>query len=280
MDTLNTLITNNYIDLFLFIMSVLYSYFIEAALEIYNSETVSITNSRFSNNTGSGIILEPYRGNTGSVAITYFNSSRSNQNPDIKVINTTFINNSVYAKLSYRFSSRTFYRGLLTGRAGGLGVFIYEIYHNVTIHVDGCTFHDNYAQAYGGGMYIVYSGRNSHHTGTVSNCEFNRNTGGLGGGGSAIGMVSSGLDGAPHILNIKNCLYKSNRGNKGGGLLLAFFGQGGRGKMLSVTRCMFIDNAGIDVGGALCVSAFQTFEEKESYPVNSMKNWYDTSVCD
>ena len=253
----------------------------EAALEIYNSETVSITNSHFSNNTGSGIILQPFRGNTGSVAITYFNSSRSNQNPDIKVINTTFINNSVYAKLSYRFSSRTFFRGLLTGRAGGLGVFIYEIYHNVTIHVDGCTFHDNYAQAYGGGMYILYSGRNSHHTGAVSNCEFNRNTGDLGGGGFIIALASSGLVGAPHILNIKDCYFKSNRGNYGGGLFLAFLVLGGRNNMISVTRCMFIDNAGIDqnneVGGALCASIYEIFEEKESNPMNSMEDWYDTS---
>ena len=256
----------------------------EAALEIYNSETVSIKNSHFSDNTGSGIILQPFRGNTGSVAITYFNSSRSNQNPDIKVINTTFINNSVYAKSSYRFSSRTFFRGLLTGRAGGLGVFIYEIYHNVTIHVDGCTFHDNYAQAYGGGMYIVYSGSNSHHTGTVSNCEFNRNTGGLGAGGFVIAFVSSGLVGAPHVLNIRDCLLKSNRGNYGGGLLLAFLLQDGRGKMLSVTRCVFIDNAGIDqnneVGSALSVSTSQIFEEKESNPMNSMEDWYDTSSYD
>ena len=243
-------------------------------MEIYNSETVSITNSHFSNNTGSGIILQPFRGNTGSVAITYFNSSRSNQNPDIKVINTTFINNSVYAKLSYRYSSRTFYRGLLTGRAGGLGVFIYEIYHNVTIHVDGCTFHDNYAQAYGGGMYFLYSGRNLHHTSTVSNCKFNRNTGDLGGGGFVILLRSSGLVGA---LNIRDCIFKTNHGNYGGGLLLAFSIQGGRRNMISMTRCMFIDNAGIDqnneVGGALCTYVHEIFEEKESNSMNSMEDW-------
>ena len=249
----------------------------EAALEIYNSETVSITNSHFSDNTGHGIILEQYRGNTGSVAITYFNSSRSNQNPDIKVINTTFINNSVYAKLAYRFSSRTFSRGLLTGRAGGLGVFIYEIYHNVTIHVDGCTFHDNYAQAYGGGMYFLYSGRNSHHTGTVSNCEFNRNTGDLGGGGFIIVLVSSGLVGAPHILSIRDCIFKTNRGNCGGGLFLGFSVEGNRGNMISVTRCMFIDNAGIDrnneIGGALCTYVNEIFAEKKSNSMHSMEDW-------
>ena len=249
----------------------------EAALEIYNSETVSITNSHFSDNTGSGIILRPFRGNTGSVAITYFVSSRSNKNPDIKVVNTTFFNNSVFARRTYRYSSRTFFRGLLTGRAGGLGVFIYEIYHNVTIHVDGCTFQDNYAQSYGGGLYFVYSGRNSQYTGTVSNCEFIRNTGDLGGGGISIALGSSGLVGAPHILNIRDCLFKTNRGNYGGGLLLGFLVLGGRGNVISVTRCMFINNAGIDqnneVGSALCVSTHQIFEEKESYPVHSMKDW-------
>ena len=264
----------------------------EAALEIYNSETVFITNSHFSNNTGSGIILERYRGNTGSVAITYFNSSISNQNPDIKVfnttfvnncvvINTTFINNCVFARRKYQYASRTFFKGLLTGRAGGLGVFIYEIYHNVTVHVDGCTFHDNYAQAYGGGMYFLYSGINSQYTGTVSNCEFIRNTGGLGAGGFITTVQSNGLVDAPHILNIRDCRFESNRGNYGGGLLFLVLFQGGRGNMLSVTRCIFIDNAGIDqeneVGSALSASIYEMFEEKESYPVHSMEDWYDTS---
>ena len=263
-------------------MYVFNSYFMEAALEIYNSETVSITNSHFSDNTGSGIILQPFRGNTGSVAITYFNSSVSNQNPDIKVVNTTFFNNSVFARRTYRYSSRTFFRGLLTGRAGGLGVFIYEIYHNVTIHVDGCTFQDNYAQSYGGGLYFVYSGRNSQqYTGTVSNCEFIRNTGGLGAGGFVTVVQSSGLVGAPHILNIRDCLFKSNRGNYGAGLYFFILFQGGRGNRLSLTRCIFIDNAGInqenEVGSAISASIYENFEEKESYPVHSMEDWYDTS---
>ena len=73
-----------------------------------------------------------------------------------------------------------------------------------------------YAQSYGGRMYFLYSGINSHHTGTVSNCEFIRNTGDLGVGGFVTSVRPNGLIDAPHILNIRDCLFKSNRGNHGG----------------------------------------------------------------
>ena len=163
------------------------SFFQEAVLDIYNCPSVLIEGCTFSYNRGTGIIQQPFRGNTGAVSICYYLHNGtvpstllgSPFNMDITVTNTVFLNNSAIANNIYKSSSNAFFNGILTGRAGGLGIFISTIgvSHNVTALVSNCTFRDNFATSFGGGLYFVYNGTCSQHYGRVEDSHFVSNTG-------------------------------------------------------------------------------------------------------
>ena len=196
------------------------------------------------------------------------------RNPVVEVANTTFYNNSA---LSFRSSSDAFYNGLLTGRAGGLGVFINEPYHNVTITVVNCQFIGNYARVFGGGLYFVYSSRHSQHIGIVKDTIFIDNIGELGGGGFITAIQSNGINIAPHFVKFDNCSFINNRGDAGAGMYFYVIFRGGRGNKLQVNNCMFINNRGIrlenEFGAALAASIYEEFQNTESFTVSLIKDW-------
>ena len=255
-----------------------FRYFKEAAFDIHNCESVSIVNSYFHENKGTGIIKEPFRGNTGAVAITYSDIDYNYGNIKIKVINTSFINNSALTNnRTFRSTSDAFYNGILTGRAGGLGVFVNKRDHNVIISIDRCQFINNYARIYGGGLYFVYHGLNSQHIGIVTNTTFIGNSGGLGAGGFASSVLSKGLQEGPHIVQFKDCYFESNQGDAGGGMYFYVILQGGRGNLLELDNCTFVGNRGVlsenEFGAAIAASLYEKFQEKESFPIHNIHDW-------
>ena len=62
-----------------------YRYFAQAVFDMHNSLHVVVFNCSFLHNRGTGIIQEPYHGNTGALSITYNNLSLSASNPNITV---------------------------------------------------------------------------------------------------------------------------------------------------------------------------------------------------
>ena len=212
------------------------------------------------------------------MAITYRVLRSSYSNPKIEVINTLFVNNSALTNnRTFRSTSNAFYNGILSGRAGGLGVFVDERDHNVSISIDGCQFINNNAQAYGGGLYFVYNGLNSQHIGNVTNTKFIGNSGGLGGGGFINSVQSKGLQGAPHIVRFKDCYFEGNQGDAGGGMYFYVILQGGRGNLLELDNCTFVGNRGVlsenEFGAAIAASLYEEFQEKESFPIHNINDW-------
>ncbi|XP_019852697.1 PREDICTED: uncharacterized protein LOC109582431 [Amphimedon queenslandica] len=250
-----------------------FRHFKDAVLDIYNCETVTISGCMFYDNVGMGSNELPYRGNTGSVSIGYNDMDTGYNNPKIIVRDTHFVNNSAY---HYRGTSKAFFRGIFQGRAGGLGIFINESYHNVSILVKNCKFINNQAVAFGGGLYFIYNGRNSYHTGIVEDSDFIDNVAFLGGGGFISSIISSGLKEAPHLVKFTNCSFQNNMGDSGGGMYFYVIFSGGKGNSLELNECAFIANRGVnresEFGAAIAASIYDKFEEKDSFPYHSISD--------
>lgn len=239
----------------------------------------------FHHNQGTGIVNMPLRGNTGAVAITYFpqcfpveqcDSAKFSDSASITVNNSVFHNNSALAEESYQTSSDAILSGVLTGRAGGLGIFAALIKHNVSIIVSGCRFTENYARSFGGGLYFLFATNLSHFDGVVKNCSFISNTAVHGGGGFIV-TVSTKFPTVTHTVEVVDSLFLNNRGDAGGGLYYITLLEQNKGFALTISRTEFTNNSAVNreegFGAALAASMYAAYTKQDSLPVHTITNW-------
>jgi hypothetical protein len=121
----------------------------------------------------------------------------------------------------------TISRGNATGSdnfADGGGIFN----DNSSPTVTNCTFSENTASNWGGGMYNIYQSLP-----TVTNCSFSRNTASLGGGMANTNSSSM----------VTNCTFGNNSASAGGGMVNAY------SSSPTVTNCTFGNNSAVAGGG-------------------------------
>ena len=189
-------------------------------MDVFNCQEVLLANSDFENNSGTGIVLKSYRGNAGGVAIGINSASASFlSSPSVQISNCTFVNNSALATSKFHTISQTAFNLIFTGRGGGLGVFVNESFFNVSLEISDCTFENNFARSFGGGIYILLNGRTAQHITTVERTSFLSNVAQLhGGGGMQLSYLSNGIPGSPHTTNFTDCTFQNNRAEGGGGI--------------------------------------------------------------
>ena len=203
--------------------------FSEASLDIYNCQEVTLSNCSVEHSTGNGDVLVPFRGNTGAVAIginsVYENFTAA---PSVYITNCTFAYNRALASRTLNTFSQTGFGQVFSGRGGGLGLYINDSVHNVSMVIADCTFHDNYAKSSGGGIYIYINGRTIQDTISIQRTVFvNNYVSENSGGGATVVFYSNGLPLAPHTVQFIDCRFESNTGEVGGGLYVftSFEGQ-------------------------------------------------------
>lgn len=196
----------------------LHSNFSEAVLDIYNCQNVSILGSSFKDNRGTGKVQIPYRGNTGAVAIGFNDVPQHLSTPCIRIQDSDFLNNRATAQSTFETSNQAFTNQYFTGRGGGLGIFVNESFHNITVTVHDCTFGGNFARSFGGGMYILFNGENTQHFIIVERTEIVSNIALKGGGGIQLSYISNGVQATPHTGTFVDCSFTANRGEAGGGI--------------------------------------------------------------
>ena len=230
----------------------------------------------FTNNYGTGIINEPFRGNTGALAITYNYLGSSASNPNVRVTGSMFANNSVYPNMTFRTPDEVFESGVLTDRGGGMAIFVREDHFNVSALVSGCYFVKNQVRGYGGAMYILFNGFGAHSALVMDN-DFNSNEAVMGGGGVILVGTNGTLD-APHTFNVKECAFMKNQATFGAGLYYSINLDGERTNIIGIQNITFVANGLLDqqngFGAAIAVDVADNFEEKESYPVNTISDWF------
>ena len=257
------------------ILNCAFTNFSEAVLDIYNSVHVTITNSNFSNNSGSGNVLLPFRGNTGAVAIGYNKEkSISITNQTILVQNCLFTNNQAKVSIqSFLTSSNIVNRGIFTGRGGGVGLLINESFHNVTALITDCRFVNNFASSFGGGVYVMFNGTSTQHKVTVDNCQFINNTGTLGAGGITFAYLTNGELNYPITAIIRNSYFFGNQGEVGGATYIfpaSTFG--GDGNVAFIENCFYENNEASIIGGAIAAATYSLFRTKELLPLYRIYN--------
>jgi len=256
--------------------------FREAVLDIYNSAHVTIINSNFSDNSGTGNVFLPFRGNTGAVAIGHNNKNQpaSIINPTILVENCSFTNNQANATGRFiRTSSDIVAQGILTGRGGALAILLNESFHNVTAYINNCQFVNNYASSFGGGVYVVFDGKGTQHKVTVDNCQFVNNTGVLGAGGVIISYITNGELNFPITAIIRNCYFFGNFGETGGAMyIFPAHTFGGDGNVAFIENSTFKNNEASNIGGAIAAATYSLFRNLEHLPMYRISNWLVTHI--
>ena len=197
-----------------------YRNFSEAVFDIFNCAAVSIVNSNFIDNRGTGISRYPFRANTGAVSVGYNNAPRDFSNITADVLNCKFIRNKATAAHKFRSTSSAFFSRIFTGRGGGLGFLFNESFHNASVNLRGNIFENNYARSFGGALYFVTFGMQTQNVYALDGNHFRNNFGRLGGGAISNTFFSCGILESPHSLLMTDCLFVGNIGQTGGALSL------------------------------------------------------------
>ena len=197
-------------------------YFKEAVLDVYNCQNVTITDVVVQNNSGTGRLIEPFRGNSGGIAIGYNSLPNDYFNPMVQISNSVFQNNRANG---FRTPNRAVAANIYLGRGGGLGVFLNESLHNLTLIISDCLFENNSVRLFGGGLFILtQSHPNNQLNMLVERSVFQRNNASYGGAGVQLSYLNSGSNGSPHTVLFRQCNFVNNRGSAGSGIYI-FVGQ-------------------------------------------------------
>lgn len=235
---------------------------------------MTVFNCSFFHNRGTGVIQEPYRGNTGALAITYNLMSSFASNPNITVTSCNFINNSALATVNFRSSNQVFGSGIFTGRGGAMAVFVREHYFNITAYVYDCYFENNMARSYAGSIYFLLTGRGSHY-GVTDSCRYVNNLAQQGGAG-VVFVGTKGNQNAPNTFRAINCTFIGNKAFIGAGLYYSINLNGEHTNIAHFDGNTFLYNSlsnGNDgFGAAIAVDVADNYNDKRSFPVNTMTN--------
>ena len=194
--------------------------FTEAVLDIFNSAEVSITNSIFVDNSGTGISRSSFRANTGAVSIGYNNVPTSFAQVSLEVTQCNFTSNRATASTRVRSTNVAFFNRIFSGRGGAVGVFYNESYYNITGRISDNHFQNNFARSFGGAVYLVVFGEGTQNINILERNVFIDNFS-IGGGGAIIStFFSNGVTGRPHSTYISDCTFIGNVGQTGGALFV------------------------------------------------------------
>ena len=201
---------------------------------------ITITNSTFFNNSGTGISRISFRANTGAVAIG-FNNIVINRDSDQKIFvsQCNFTGNRATAEAFYRTTDSAFFSQIFTGRGGGLGIYINDSQHNITAMIYDNFFVSNYARSFGGGVYLVIFGDNTQNKLLLKRNVFESNLAMLGAGGVIMSFFSIGMREIPHTTILTDCTFLGNSGESGGAVF-AYIQEEGKSMIIYIYYKMYL----------------------------------------
>ena len=252
------------------ILNCVFTNFGESVFDIYNSDHIRITGSNFSDNAGTGNVLLPFRGNTGAVAIGYFQNQQTN--PTVFVDHCIFANNkATVSTASFLASRHSVLNGIYVGRGGAIGLLVYESSYNVTAIITNSNFYSNFVSHFGGGLYVVLSGEGTQHIITMKNCQFINNTGIFGAGGIDFGLFSNAHRSFPTTVMLQNCYCRGNQGGNGGAISIILSQV--EGQVVAIESSTFENNEASTFGGAIAIATQLLFESMEGFLKYNISNW-------
>jgi predicted outer membrane repeat protein len=234
-----------------------FSNFTQTALEIYNTASVTIINSTFTQNICKGQRRVPNSGNAVAVSIGYGETYTPKHSPLIEVMNCTFTGNE--AKLEGDACGRAsvaISQQFFTQRGGGLGCYFSAPGLESEVRISDCVFEDNTAEDSGGGIYMNLNGNDSTTTITITDSQFINNMAMHGAGVEITFDTPNSVDQSNH-LTLQNCYFEGNQGYQGGGMKLPQINERGNLNYVHIIDCWFSDNTAM-TGAAIHMETFIT----------------------
>lgn len=154
--------------------------FTASAVDIFNSQTVQIEHSSFHNNSAP-LQKGQYHSNSGGLGIAYHTEDTfyftPSLPPSVNVTNCEFTsNNASFPRNGFQQQiNQGLNNQIYFGRGGGMGVYLSEDHFNIRVNIESCRFYSNYAESFGGALYLYIDGYNTTHMFTVSGSNFTSN---------------------------------------------------------------------------------------------------------
>lgn len=202
---------------------------------------------------------DQYRANSGGLSIAYHTNETVYYNstllPWVHVTDCVFTQNRVLlpGENTQQQIDQALNNHFYFGRGGGFGIFLDEFFINITVNIESCRFEDNYADSFGGGLYLYLDGNDTQHNFTVRDCNFTGNSAGAGsfGGGLQVALLLRNADSDPSRLYFTRCNFVRNEASFGGGMSTVQLYSQGSGNVVSLSDSYFEGNSANDVGSAV-----------------------------
>ncbi|XP_019857682.1 PREDICTED: uncharacterized protein LOC109585984 [Amphimedon queenslandica] len=247
--------------------------FLSPSVDIKNSLTITILNTSFINNSVT-TNNQRFRADAAGLSLSYFFSSYP-QIPRVfvNVTNCTFKNNrgEVPSQLLSQQISQVLNQQYYPARGGALGIIITERYVNVTGIFEDIHFLNNYAESFGGAVYIGLDGREVAHSLKFRRCKFIHNVCDGGAGAFLIAYLKIRHDEQLSVTVIEDSEFINNTAHTGGGILSLQTRLNGSHDYLVVRRSAFTGNKG-EQGAAIAFASLFNVQTQDTIIPSIVEN--------
>ena len=159
-----------------------------------------------------------------------------------------------------------------------MGIYINADNTSVNVTVRNCSFKNNYANLYGGGLYLITRGNNSNHSLLVEDTFFINNSVAAAGGAIEMAFVVQNLNVSASQFNYTNCTFISNSANYGGAVSAIQTYMFGRGNIVNMKKCNFAENYSTKKGSAITFASLLYPENSGNSYSYSITDWYVSCI--
>ena len=245
------------------------------ALNIFNSPNVTVKNCTFRNNTSTSYFTrKPFQGNSGGLSLGYNMELAPLSSVNVLVTDCVFINNSADSPPHLFFSTTDLaQKKIFSGRGGGMAIPVKEVACPLNVVINNSLFMNNYAGNYGGGFYCLISGTVGNQTWMFGNNSFIGNEAVLGSGAFFFGNSDSMALFSTFHSTMYSCTFKHNRAQTGGCSHIIPSYPGFSGNFITIKECLYFNNTSIEVGGAIDMTTYDPYENRQHYNPVHFINW-------
>ena len=254
------------------------------ALSIYNSENITVKNCTFHNNTSDSFFtLQRYQGGAGGLSIGYeYTESRIQiRSINILIVDCKFISNNALTLSRLKLTStKILLREIFPGRGGALIVLV-NMNTPLNFVFNNSLIMDNFAEFFGGSVYCVTQRGFMYQTFLFANNIFMNNTAPIASGLSFINLLNRPVEFAVYML-IFNCTFIRNTAiSEVAGAANIYPLYALRNTMVTFRDCQFYSNSAQVYGGAIDITSYNFFENRETvFPVEFINWLVSIMVCE